>query len=743
MNFQTRHPLLLGARLLAVAWILAAVVAVPLNAQETGAGETTPPAAEKPAGPQPIPASQISLKAQETEAALKEMSDRPAPQPSITKIGEDITVTLGELHALQGLTDKMLEESFSVREFEDSERRWAREVERINTWKSQVQKRAQDLDRDLETLQRGRAIWEVTLVSATEAGSQDALIEVIRAELASIAALEEQFGGRRAELLTIQEQIAEATSIVDEALAAIKKAKNDTSRFLASESPPLWKLLSNLPPTANHAAEIRKVWAQGIEDLRFSISGYEAQLINHLVLFVVVLIIMYVLRGKVRSSDDGTTELEIAKHTLGRPVAASLLVSLLLVQFHFKDAPRIIDDIVLVVALIPLWRLIPSRAVAKMRPALTALFVLTILVRFIDMLAYLSPLQRVTSLAVDIAAAGFVVWVLRTQSMGGTAIAPISSSLLRGFTRIFLLLLVAAIVTSVIGYFSIATIITNGVLFSAYIAVVLYVIRLVVSSVIWVGLGTEAAHRLKTIDRHEALIRSRTLYILRSVVAIVWIRASLTRLQVWRLVSGGLWGALNAKARFGEVSVSLFGFVSLIVTIWAAVLLSRFVRFVLEDDVFPRLWLPRGVPNAISTSIHYVILTAGFFLAIAATGVDLNKFAILAGAFGVGLGFGMQNVVANFVAGLILIFERPIMQGDTVQIGTVGGVVKSIGMRSTIVRTWEGAEVIVPNGKLIAEEVTNWTLSDRRRRIDVEVGVAYGTDTSKVLELLTTAASWR
>ncbi len=169
-------------------------------------------------------------------------------------------------------------------------------------------------------------------------------------------------------------------------------------------------------------------------------------------------------------------------------------------------------------------------------------------------------------------------------------------------------------------------------------------------------------------------------------------------------------------------------------------MVSRFIRFILDEDILPRMPLPRGAPAAAAKMAHYVILLAGFFLAISAAGIDLSRFAILAGALGVGVGFGLQTVVNNFVSGLILLFERPIQLGDRVQVGDLTGAVKHIGIRATIVRTREGSEVIVPNANLVSSEVINWTLSDPRRRVSVPVGVAYGTDPERVIDLLLRAA---
>jgi len=130
------------------------------------------------------------------------------------------------------------------------------------------------------------------------------------------------------------------------------------------------------------------------------------------------------------------------------------------------------------------------------------------------------------------------------------------------------------------------------------------------------------------------------------------------------------------------------------------------------------------------------VLVAGFFLAAFAANFDLNRFTLLAGALGVGIGFGLQSIVNNFVSGLVLLFERPIKVGDRIEVGQLLGDVRHIGMRASVVRTLTGAEVVVPNGNLVSNEVTNWTLSDQLRRGDIEVGVKYGTDPEQVLEIL-------
>ena len=193
---------------------------------------------------------------------------------------------------------------------------------------------------------------------------------------------------------------------------------------------------------------------------------------------------------------------------------------------------------------------------------------------------------------------------------------------------------------------------------------------------------------------------------------------------------------LGQKWIIGNISISLGNIIFFIISIWLSVAVARFVKFILEGDVLPKFNLPRGVPGTISILSSYLIIGLGIIIAVVGAGIDLNSFALLAGALGIGIGFGLQDIVMNFISGLILIFERPIQIGDAVQVEELSGRVQHIGIRSSTIKTWEGAEVIVPNGNLISNKLINWTLSDHRRRIDIKIGVAYGTDVNLVMETL-------
>ncbi len=165
-------------------------------------------------------------------------------------------------------------------------------------------------------------------------------------------------------------------------------------------------------------------------------------------------------------------------------------------------------------------------------------------------------------------------------------------------------------------------------------------------------------------------------------------------------------------------------------------LLATLIRFVLRVDVLGRLNLKHGIPYAIATISYYIMVLLVFVFALAASGVELSRFTLLTGAFGIGAAFGLQNVISNFVSGIILLFERPVRIGDSLEIGPTSGEVERIGMRSTSIRTWQGAEVIVPNSDLISQQVVNWTLTRPRRRIELVVRVVLGSNPAEVIDLL-------
>ena len=195
-------------------------------------------------------------------------------------------------------------------------------------------------------------------------------------------------------------------------------------------------------------------------------------------------------------------------------------------------------------------------------------------------------------------------------------------------------------------------------------------------------------------------------------------------------------GLFTNGIKVGAAEITLGNILIFIFVIWLSIVVTRMIRHILEKDVFPRVETAKGVPSTVVLLVRIILISGGFFLAAAAAGIKLTNLSIVLGAFSVGIGFGLQNIFNNLVSGIILALERPINVGDVVQVGELIGTVRTIGLRSSNVKSFDGAEVIVPNGNLISSEMINWTLSDSNRRMDIRIGVSYGTDTDEVIKLM-------
>lgn len=221
---------------------------------------------------------------------------------------------------------------------------------------------------------------------------------------------------------------------------------------------------------------------------------------------------------------------------------------------------------------------------------------------------------------------------------------------------------------------------------------------------------------------------------------IFWLFYFMERFRIQRPVQEFSTNFLAIGIEVGAVSIKISDVLVFMLSTWLAVWVAKAVRKLLMDELPGRAGLPRGVGNSIASLSYYGLLILGLLVALSAAGFEVSQLALIFGALGVGIGFGLQNVVNNFVSGLVLMFERPIQPGDVIDTAGISGTVREIGLRATILRTFDGADVVVPNGSLLSSNLTNWTMFDHTRRIEVPVGVAYGSDPAAVIAILITAA---
>ena len=198
----------------------------------------------------------------------------------------------------------------------------------------------------------------------------------------------------------------------------------------------------------------------------------------------------------------------------------------------------------------------------------------------------------------------------------------------------------------------------------------------------------------------------------------------------------GLGLPLDAGFKVGSVQLSPFDILIAIALFLLVMVITKRVQILLTQRWLPRSGIEPGLGQSIVAVTGYAGFALGFFVAISTAGINLSSFAVVAGALSVGIGFGLQNIVNNFVSGLILLFERPVKAGDWVVVGTNEGLIRHINVRSTEIETFNLASVIVPNADLIAHPVTNWTHKSRRGRVEVKVQVSSDSDPRRVQQIL-------
>ena len=292
-----------------------------------------------------------------------------------------------------------------------------------------------------------------------------------------------------------------------------------------------------------------------------------------------------------------------------------------------------------------------------------------------------------------------------------------------------------AFVANIFGGIHLAALLTDAALNNLYLALFLCAAREVVHAYAYI-LTKSGKENMPLRTEHTGRAFEAAFSLFNLALGLAWVTATLYSLRVFDLVKTKLYAISGFTIEAGSISITIGGIVLFCGSVYLSFWIARTIRSVLAEDVLPKMTLPRGVANSVSTMSYYSLLMLGLLVALTAAGFQMSQLALVVGALSVGIGFGLNTVINNFVCGLILMIERPIQPGDTIELSGTMGKIRDIGIRTTTITTFDGADVLVPNGLLLSEKLTNWTLSNRRRRIEVAVGVAYDCAPREVQALL-------
>jgi potassium efflux system protein len=683
-----------------------------------------------------LPLLQVPAQLEAASAMLDSVDATVTEDSSISSIQSELPVTVSEIQSRLQEDSKVLSSAPSLENLRRLSREWQDPLQELSSWKHALTKRATQLDADLAHISELQTKWDLTRASIEQdTKAPPELLNRIRQLIERIAKTRARLETEQAEMLKLQSTIAEENAKIAPVQSALDRARSDVvAHLFKRDSPPIWSSQLWSQSTDTVLREGQSSITRQVRAIGPYLARRTARLALQLACIAVLTFAFSWLAKVLRAGPQGDPALARAAHVFEIPLATAIVVSLLASRWIYPHTPRLFAAMMGAALLIPAAMVLRRVVHRELFPILNILIFFYFLDQVRMVAASQAFLSRVLLATESLIGAAFA-WVTWRRSIKTESEDRLRRAVRVG-ARLLCVCFTVAFVANLVGRVSLGKFISHAILASAYLALLLYALVNIAEGLIVSILASQPLVRFKLVQRHRILFQERACRVLQFGALVLWLlfllEAIALRGPLFRYAHELLTKSITIRAlHFSIGDLLLF-----LGTIWLSFLLSRFIQFLLEEEVYPRVQLAPGLHYSISKMLHYIVLVIGFLLAVALLGFNLSKFTILVSAFGVGLGFGLQNIINNFVSGIILLFERPIKVGDVIQFDVNQGIVRRIGIRASIIKTTSGSEIIIPNGKLISDPVTNWTLSNRQQLIEITFAVAPGPDPRKVIDLL-------
>jgi len=581
--------------------------------------------------------------------------------------------------------------------------------------------------------------------------SKDSLLRAVPEDPALRSAFYEKLGklrdlwrktdsANRANLLAVnllQNKVSVAyTTVLDETDQIDAKIKRFADRAMDGEFGFIWEK----GPQYNDlgSALVATIDLNNTQLYYFIKNGTAIHLVGLLFLIVITFWVFY---NKQRSLDQPEVIRDHTNYIYTNPLSASLLIASALIPYFYSHPPVAYSEIFFLISIIFILVLAKKSLPRSAFNFLILLFCLTILYELSNLLIQITVADRFIILLLSIAAI-ITAWLFyRKIKHEPEGQLPYTRTVI----IIFIILQILSLILNLTGRFSLAKILGITAVFNLWMLVSLYFIIQILIQGIFLQFHSKKSENTFIAWIDYTVLQKKFRSTLSAFAAFLWVFFLLQNLNIDDWVRDYMSDVLNQSRNIGGASFTFGGFVIFIIIIWLSTLLSKMISYFydLSAQHTADLGALKKKNRASTLLIRIGVVTVGFLLAVAASNFPIDKLTIIFSAFGVGIGFGLQNIVNNLVSGMILAFEKPIQIGDVIEVGSHAGTIKEIGIRSSKLATSDGSEVIIPNGDMISQQVVNWTLSNTNRRVEIMVAVAYGSDIEKVKKLLTDLLSNR
>lgn len=710
------------------------------SAAQAQQASSEPSQSPPPEAPKAIAAADIASESINTRALIRAARAELGNRQDVAKVKAEFEAYRPIFTDLRTQTRQRLSRNEAAPVIEAGRREWIHVQGRLDRWLSSLTSVVNVIDYYLELISEEKSRWYRTREEKSD-GLPTELIQSVRDTVSAIEKAESQLKLQRSDLLGLQTRIgqekAETIQILEDQKREIAERRRDA---LSIDSPPLWRAWSESTDSATDQTDGPGAWRIGTHSLEEFLQQIAPRLAGQVVIFIVLVMLLFALRHKIRQYNIADRLKTGSYLPFEHPFAVALAICSAAIIILFPGAPPLWNSVMVTVLVIATLRLVHC----LIRPsALVSVYLIGGVIVTWQVLQALnvSPLtyRLAMMLIAGLGLAGTMM-IARSNRAERSDAEPGIGTGRKAYTLASVFFIIA-LLAILIGSLSLASILIGGTLLAILSATLVSLAVVLLEALLDFLIQSRFAGHLGIIRNSPESVRRALSRIIRTLGWAIWIYVVLRGFLIFDPVFAAASRSLEANIAVGNIALSLADLLLFAAVVWITFKFSRFLQAILAADVLPRMHLPRGVPDAVMSLSHYVIIVLGFLFALAAAGFDLSRITILVGALGVGIGFGLQNVVNNFVSGLILLFERPIKQGDVVEIDGTAAVVKHIAMRASIVRDYDGANIIVPNSDLISAKVVNWTYRSDLRRIKIAVGVKYGSDPREVIELLNRVAS--
>ena len=728
-----------------IAALILSIAVSPLRAQIPAllAPQATPTPAQQAAAPTPapsptpvqaIPLPQIANKAEEMDGLLREVSKKLVPVLQVRVSDPEGKAHAEEVHRRARQTEDLLAGMPNMMQLQDEDHYWRALSEQYGSQRKVLTTRAADIEEQVRSLDAKLAQWQATSEQVGQTPGLEVVAERVKREVDAIQRVRVQAQEQLNLILTLQNRISEQDREVSSMLVKLSEAHERLrGQLFQKDSYPLWAARELRLSDQSIRTMLYLSAGRGFTGAPNFVRANWGNLLGTALMYVLVLLVAFRFRRYVTGPDKLAASVA-ASRVFARPYSVALLFTSLATVGITATAPTGVSLVVCLAYLVPLLRLLPALIEPQMRKVVYTICVFYVLQWAHLVLQFGGTFKRELFAAILFAALVMFAWVTRPSRLTAAPSAGRPRKLLITGMRVGLLLLAISLCANILGFVSLSQLLGLATLFASFIFALIYTIVRVLELGLAIVLSSQWFQSLpeKPVEGVERWGRR----LIVGSAALLWLNIDLHLFAAHDAVMEALKTFLEYPIGFGKVHITLGGTLGLVFLLLLGYVIANVAKFFLEEVLLPRLSLRGGLGYAISRVTYYVLLVGIFFAAVTNAGVELNKFTMITGAVGLGVGFGLQNIVNNFASGLIILFERPFRIGDTVEVGGVVGTVKRIGARSSTVLTFQYAEVILPNSNLVSNQVINWTLTSARRRVEVPVGVAYGTNPELALKLL-------